>query len=515
MRIRTRMIITILLVGLIPLILAIVIALQVSSNLTTGVRGNLASINETIRVTPPDELSPLRITSFIANLTRSNDSTGRTAQAVIIIAGSVLIISTIGLGIFAATRLATPYEGMAESAQRSLRIMESMYPEIPSPPGRDEITSASHTLGLMETRIRDEYIKLERQVQDLTGDLHKRMNQLKDTARIVRETGDILDLDRFLEETATLIARRFGYYHTGIYLLDSTGETLSLMATDPSPGSRQMLAADKSIRIGPDSIAGFVIQSGEPYIAINAETDPHYQKSDYLPQTWSEIGLPIMSHGNVIGVLDLQSTTAGQFTDDDQAILQVIADQIALTIENTRLFQENQAVLDTTRRLLGEGVTRAWRELVEQKSNIGYIKTAREGRVVDDQWDPEIKVAFSNNRSTLSGDGAGLIIPILIRGEAIGVIRLTKPDHATWTEEEISLAETLRDQLTDALDSARLFDETRRRAEREQAISQVTAAIGASSDIEAILEATAREIGKLLGDSDVVIQIGQEIGESR
>ena len=205
--------------------------------------------------------------------------------------------------------------------------------------------------------------KLEEQVAERTADLARRSTQLEMAAWVAREAAAIRDAEQLLEETVRLISDRFGFYHTGIFLLDDAKEYAVLRAAS-SDGGQRMLARRHRLKVGEVGIVGYVTGRGEPRVALDVGEDAVFFNNPDLPDTRSEMALPLQARGEIIGALDVQSREPEAFSEEDVAVLQTLADQVALAISNTRLFQRAQDGLKAARRAYSELSREAWLELM-------------------------------------------------------------------------------------------------------------------------------------------------------
>jgi GAF domain-containing protein len=175
----------------------------------------------------------------------------------------------------------------------------------------------------------------------LLEETQRRATYLAAAATVARDATAILDVDRLLEQTVQLISEQFGFYHAGVFFLDERDEYAILQAAS-SEGGRHMLEQGHKLRIGGGGIVGRVAQTGEPRIALDVDEDStHFAHAD-LPNTRSEMALPLKVQDRVIGVLDVQSTTEAAFSEDHVAVLHTLADQLATAIANARLFEQVQ-----------------------------------------------------------------------------------------------------------------------------------------------------------------------------
>jgi len=349
--------------------------------------------------------------------------------------------------------------------------------------------------------------ELERRVRERTQALERRILDLKTAGEISHAAASMRDLQQLLPQVAQRISQRFGFYHVGLFLLDESGEYAVLKASN-SPGGQRMLARGHRLKVGEAGIVGHVAGSGRARIALDVGADAVYFDNPDLPETRSEMALPLRSGGQVLGVLDVQSTQPQAFTEEDTAILQIIADQLAISIENARLLEESRQALEASQRAFGETAARAWKSLLERVAPLGF-RSGERGNVApldSSAWAAEAQRAAAEGTTVLSEDGSTLYLPIVSRGQSIGLLKLAKPGQSRWVEFEIQAAQMIADQLSGALESARLYDEAQRRAAKEQVISTISSKISASINLQNILQTAVEELGRAIPGSDVLIQ---------
>jgi GAF domain-containing protein/HAMP domain-containing protein len=341
------------------------------------------------------------------------------------------------------------------------------------------------------------YGDLEREVSTATHDLAVRTRQFETAAKVGNVIASYHTLDELLTQVTHLISDQFDFYHVGVFLLDETAEFAELRAAN-SPGGQVMLANRHRLKVGAEGLVGFVTANRQPRIALDVGVDAVHFKNPQLPDTRSEVALPLISAGRMLGALDVQSTAAGAFTPDDVDVLRLVADQLANAIENTRLLEENQASLEFIQRAYLDAGQKAWEELLAARAEPAYAADdLGVVRPAGGEWDEEMRLAARLGQTVQSGDS--LAIPIKIHDQVTGIVRLAKGGAETgWTQDEISLMETLGSQLSVALESARLYRETQRRAERERLAGQITAKIRASNDPKVILNTALRELRQAL-----------------
>ncbi len=376
---------------------------------------------------------------------------------------------------------------------------------------RDELGRLASTFNDMAARLRDLIGSLEGRVEERTQDLEERAGYLEATAEVARDAASELDLDDLLSRVVRLISARFGLYHSGIFLIDQTGEWAVLQAASSSGGQR-MLERGHRLEVGETGTVGYVTAHGEPRIALDVGDDAAFFDNPDLPETRSALTLPLRARGEIIGALDVQSKEPRAFTDEDTAVLQILADQIAMAISNARLFQQAQESLEAERRAHGELSRRAWLEVVQREAYLGYASDIKGLRPVGESPPAVMEVASQEGR-TVQQDGTTLAVPVRVRGNVVGVAKLRKSDReGAWSEEEIALMETVIEQLSVALDSARLYEDTQRRAARERLTSEVTARMRESLDLETVISTAASEMRRALNLDDLVIRLTEPEG---
>jgi len=350
---------------------------------------------------------------------------------------------------------------------------------------------------------------LEERVTERTVDLELRTRYLEATAAVAREAASLFgDPGTMLTRVVNLISERFGFYHAGLFLLDPAREWAELRAAS-SEGGQRMLARQHRLRVGAQGLVGAVAASGLAHRALNVGDEATFFDNPDLPETRSETVLPLRSRGQVIGVLDVQSKLTGAFSVQDESVLQSLADQVAVAIDNARLYRQAEESIEAERRVRGQIVGEAWRALSQEEGQLGYLGNSSGVRPAGEIWHPEMGQALATGQAAQSlEDGARVAIPIQIGDRVIAVVDGRKRgEQATWSEEETSALQALGDELSAAMERSRLYRETRRSAAREQALGEITANLARSLDIEGVLQTVVRELGQTLPVDEVSVWI--------
>ncbi|MBC8497057.1 MAG: GAF domain-containing protein [Anaerolineales bacterium] len=339
---------------------------------------------------------------------------------------------------------------------------------------------------------------LEASVADRTRDIERRAVQLQTAAEVGRAATTIRNFDELLSQVTHLISDRFGFYHTGIFLLNELRDYAVLRAAN-SEGGQRMLARGHRLKIGEVGIVGYVTSQREPRIALDVGKDAVFFDNPDLPETRSEMALPLIVGGELLGTLDVQSKHEAAFSSEDVAILQVLADQVAIAIENAHLFTEHQVSLEATRRAYGDLSKASWGEFLRTEAELGFLSTLTQDVIpTSAEWTPSM-IEASQRGEIVQVDEQTIAIPIILRDQVLGVVRLEKPDNANpWNQEEINLMDTLIDQLEVALESARLYRDTQQRAERERLVTDITTKIRATTNPQVMLQTAVSELRQAL-----------------
>ena len=256
-----------------------------------------------------------------------------------------------------------------------------------------------------------------------------------------------------------------------------------------------MLASGHRLKIGEQGIVGFVTQSGQARIASDVGEDAVFFNNPFLPETHSEIALPLKSGENVIGALDIQSTEINAFSKDDVSTLSILADQVSIAILNAFSHGESQRALREAEIASGQASGDAWK---------GYAKTIQsKGYRYDGVKSEALKEA-----STSQPQIDALSIPVQLRGQTIGRLKLKPSDAARkWTDDERAILESTAERVALAMEGARLLDEAQKRAARESFLSEIGAKLGTSFQLDSILRDTVEELGQTLKGSTVSFQL--------
>ena len=383
----------------------------------------------------------------------------------------------------------------------------------------DEIGALSNTFNRMTEELYQTVNNLEIRVSERTTDLEsarqqseKRANELQSIGEISKIITSEQKLTTLLPLITRLVSESFGFYHTGIFLVNETKQFAVLQAAN-SEGGKIMLARGHKLEVGATGIVGYVAKFGTPRIALDVGLDAVYFNNPDLPNTRSEMALPLKVRDETIGVLDVQSERPGVFNDNNVKTLSILADQISIAIENARLFTQTQQALMEAQTLYRQNLQDSWLTFSRDETSIGYQQSLTGGKKLTTPIDTdEIRQVMNRGSALIYQAGETkqeplIVVPIKLRGQVIGALNIKAPtQNRMWTIDEINLAEAISERLSLALENARLIQESQRQVIKEQTISEVTGKIGTSINLKNVLQTAVEELGRAMPGSEVVIK---------
>jgi GAF domain-containing protein len=339
---------------------------------------------------------------------------------------------------------------------------------------------------------------LEQQVADRTRALERRSRYLEASSQVSHTASSILDIDELIARIVDLIRERFDLYHVSMYMLDESGHWAEYRGGTGEAG-RLDLERKFRLEVGGHSMVGQCTATAQARVAQDVSHETERVADPLLPDTRSEAVLPLIARGRVIGALDAQSAQLGSFDQDTVGVLQAMSDQVAIALDNAHLFAQGQQSLEETRRAYGELTRDAWAKLARESALPGYRYSDK--RVFPLREPEAADVGAGQDRPAVT-------VPIKVRGHAIGTIDLRREAGSEgWTQEDITLIQSLTEQLAVALDSARLYQDTQRRAVQEQLTREITDKMHRATDMESLLKITLQEMAAALDTHGGFVQL--------
>ena len=413
-------------------------------------------------------------------------------KLVLIFLGTLPFIVVAGFVI--ASYLAKPIIHLRNAANK---LSEGEYDfKIANIPHTRELAELALDFNIMSDRLSGLINDLEKRVEERTASLIRKSDQLRAASHIARKTAEVQDLSLLLDLVARLVTDQFGYYHTGIFLISETGEEAVLQAAS-SEGGHRMIERGHSLVVGKQGIVGYVAAEKKPRIALDVGIDAVFFNNPDLPMTRSELALPLLIRNKVLGVLDIQSNKPQAFSMDDIDVLQTLADQVAVAIENARLLDESEAALTQLEALTNVRTRDAWNQRLSGKGRV-FTYTPLGLRAVK-------LPATSENRVT---------IPLTLRGQKIGSISLVRKGDTPINKSDEELIAEVASQAGLAIDNIRLLEEATQRARQEQVVGKLAGRFSQSLDVDTLLQTAARELAQLPDVSEVSVFIGKQSSET-
>ncbi|HXQ35606.1 MAG TPA: GAF domain-containing protein, partial [Anaerolineales bacterium] len=275
---------------------------------------------------------------------------------------------------------------------------------------------------------------LEKRVAERTGELasvntknERRAAQFEAIAQVSRTISSTQDLNTLLPQITSVISRLFGFYHVGIFLIDSKGEYAVLSAAN-SEGGLKMLARSHRLKVGEVGIVGYVTSTGNPRVALDTGADMVFFNNPDLPHTRSEIALPFKVGGQVIGALDVQSKEPNAFAEEDVSILSILSEQVGIAIQNSRQYEETRRALAESEMLSRQFVQQGWQQYTKSRNLAGIRHTGARATLLYSK-NGESKDAGRSTKDPIQVESqeASLVLPVKLRDEVIGTVNVRAP----------------------------------------------------------------------------------------
>lgn len=474
------------------------------------------------------------VTATNENALRDAQNSLRTGLIILIISVVLALILTV-LTTLSFTRPVADLRKGTEAFQQG-----NLFAEI-KPTGGDEFTAIARIFNNLAKQIRELITDLEKRVSDRT-------KALATSTEVSRRLSTILDRKELVGEVVNQVNDAFGYYHAQIYLFDENKENLVMVGGTGEAGEK-LLAQFHKINIG-RGLVGRAAESNQPVLVTNTLQNPDWLPNPLLPETKSEIALPISLGSQVLGVLDIQHDVTDGLQQSDVDALQSIANQVAVALQNIRQYESTQKiagdmgvvanvgiatstiadperllqeVVDLSKKsfnlyhahiyLLNEdkdtleltaGAGEVGRQMVAEKRSIPLDReqslVARAARAMEGVVVNNVAAApdFLPN-PLLPNTRSEMAVPMVAAGDVIGVLDVQSDEINHFTDVDISIQTTLASQVAVALQNARSFAHIQRLAQHETAVNTITQKIQSTTRIEDALQIAVRELGHALG----------------
>ncbi len=349
----------------------------------------------------------------------------------------------------------------------------------------------------------------------------RRTTLLNAAAQVSRNISSILDLDELLTRTVDIICNEYGFYYAGIFLIEplADGKKWAVLKAGRGKAGRIMIENNHKLEVGGRSMIGACTALNQARIALDVGKEAVWFNNPFLPDTRSEMALPLAVGDQVIGALTVQSTEEVAFSAEDISSLQAMADQLAVAINNARLHQQNTQLLKQAARrahllhigavvsryitsildlddllsstvditcdlydfyyagifladdipdengkrwaVLKAGRGEAGRELIRRGHKLEVGGNSMIGAAIDLK---QAQISLSVDTETvwypnplLPKTRSEMALPLIIKGKAIGALTVQSEEEMAFFEEDISALQMMADQLAVAINNARLL----------------------------------------------------------
>jgi len=361
---------------------------------------------------------------------------------------------------------------------------------------------ANQELRALQATLEERIVERTTELEEANRRNEQRAQQFEAVTLVGNAISSIRSLDELLPKITELISQQFGYYHAGIFLNDAINEYAVLSAAN-SEGGKHMLNRGHKLKVGEQGIVGYVTSTGKPRIALDVGKDAVYFDNPDMPDTRSEMALPLEIGENIIGALDVQSTEASAFSEEDINVLKLLADQVSLAIENARLFDQARRSIAESEALYRQYLRQAWTRLPKEQNLAGYRYDVRGASPIEAKSETGSTVTSVKQVAENEDQDSDLSVPIVIRGETIGTLSVQVPETTRINEDQADLINAVAERVALSAENARLFEETTRRAERERLVSDITVKIRSTNDPDTMIKTALDELKTALGATKV------------
>jgi PAS domain S-box-containing protein len=369
-----------------------------------------------------------------------------------------------------------------------------------------------------------------------------RADQLLTASEIAQEsTTGTMDVEVTLARLVDLIKSRFDFYHASIFLIDPLGKFAVLRESTGDAGA-QLKQAGHKLAVGSSSIVGQATGKGIPVVVGDVTQEANYYPNPLLPLTRSEMAIPMRIGDRILGAVDVQSTAFNAFTQDDINILQILANQTAVAVQNEDLFTHTTQSLSRHRLLhkitssnvenmTVEDAIRATLEVLHQsmpeeqityftigehndliaRANAGITnpdQTSRRipfgqgvvGRVASDGTSIRVNDTQTNKEYHPQNfeSNSILAVPVKFADTLVGVLNIESIHLAQFDESDQEFVTTLAGNMAAIISNIQLVDQVREQVNRQQKLLEITSKIRRSVDINTIMQTSVSEIGSAM-----------------
>jgi GAF domain-containing protein/HAMP domain-containing protein len=372
----------------------------------------------------------------------------RTALGLVI----VIIALGAGLAVVLAQVLVAPISRLTATALEVASGDLTIQAEVTT---QDEVGTLANAFNEMTSRLRSILASLEERVANRTRDLEL-------ASEVGRRLSQVRETDVMLTEAVEIIRDRFDLYYTQVYLTDPTGRLLVLHAGTGDVG-QTLLQRNHRLPIDLGSLNGIAATERRAVLVEDTETSPLHRPNPLLPDTRSEVVVPLVVGTRVVGVLDMQSVQPGAFSAENLPAFQALAGQLAIAITNANLFEEAEQAREAMERQTQRLVSSGWQDFldaIERSERLAYTFDRKNVTPLPEPL-PE------------SHDETTLVMPIRVAGASVGQVLMQR--ETAWTEDDFAITNAITYQVAQQIENLRLLAQSEQyQYEAQQALQRLT-----------------------------------------
>jgi GAF domain-containing protein len=358
---------------------------------------------------------------------------------------------------------------------------------------KNEFLKATEQMVVNLQTLNNERNQLGLRVHEQQLTLDHKDQQLYSSTTIARSVTQIESTVDLIENAVSMIATEYGLQHVGLYLLDENRKVAFLQAASSAEG-KLLIGQGHHIEAGTRNPINLVVEQNRAYKASDASGET-FTRDPNFPSTRSRMTIPLIVRKRMLGILDLQSNQPDTFDLQDTNILQTLADVIGITMDNNRLVNETNTLLQQLELLTSSQTRETWARHTSRNMPIYQYTPAG------------VRPIFSQpNREEPRGS---LQIPLVLQGQTIGKIRLRRKGVGeNWSDKEREMVGKIAEQISLALENSRLVDEAQKSAQRDQLIANISSRIRETLDIDSVIRTATTELRKVFDLKEAEISVG-------
>jgi len=420
----------------------------------------------------------------------------QSAQATALLSGVFSVVAVIVAVVVAQWLAQSITQPLSNLAVTATRIADGEMELVATVEREDEVGALAMAFNSMTKQLRELISGLELRIEERTRGLAA-------VTDVSRATTSLLDPEKLLPQVVNLVRDRFNLYYVGLFLVDDLREYAVLRAATGNAG-REMMAKNWRLLLGGESMIGQCVITGSAGVKQTAGDATVRFENPYLPNTRSELALPLRYGNRIMGSMTVQSDVESAFDDTYIALLQNMADQVAVAVQNARLFAETQAALTRARETQQRYQGLAWDQYIQGRRITGYEQRDVASTPLGETLLPEVADVVRAGQTVI--EPGRLVMPIIQDDRVVGVLGF-ECEERMWSADDVALIEALSEQLVLASENQRLLDVTQRTAAREQTLGQVTGRVREELYVENVLRTAVDEIQRALGLDRLVVRM--------